>query len=85
MAHAPDPVGRWDASQQLFASLIHRAIAAQTTVKLDEDTVAACRALLQSDSDPALIALALTLLMQRHLPTVMTKFRLSNCGITCNN
>jgi aminopeptidase N len=61
MAHAPDPVSRWDASQQLFASLIHRAIAAQTTVKLDDDTVAACRALLQSDSDPALIALALTL------------------------
>ncbi|AVJ55927.1 aminopeptidase N [Idiomarina sp. OT37-5b] len=61
MAHAPDPVSRWDASQQLFASLIHRAIAAQTTVKLDDDTVAACGALLQSDSDPALIALALTL------------------------
>lgn len=61
MAHAPDPVSRWDASQQLFASLIHRAIAAQTTVKLDDDTVAACRALLQSDSDAALIALALTL------------------------
>ncbi|MGM0525461.1 MAG: aminopeptidase N [Pseudomonadota bacterium] len=61
MAFAPDPVSRWDASQQLFATLIHEAVAKETTVELDNDTVEACRALLNSDTDPALIALALTL------------------------
>ncbi|WP_404402934.1 aminopeptidase N [Idiomarina seosinensis] len=61
MAFAPDPVSRWDASQQLFAGLIHQAIAAEQSVQLDQDTANACRALLQSDSDPALTALALTL------------------------
>ena len=61
MAHAPDPVSRWDASQQLFSGLIIRAIDAQTTVELDNETADACRQLLNSDSDPALIALALTL------------------------
>jgi len=60
MAHAPDPVSRWDASQQLFGELIHQAIAQQTTVKLDQQTISACRQLLTSDADPALIALALT-------------------------
>lgn len=61
MAYAPDPVSRWDASQQLFSGLIHQAISQQTTVKVDEQTVAACAELLNSDADPALIALALTL------------------------
>ncbi|MGM0481304.1 MAG: aminopeptidase N [Pseudomonadota bacterium] len=61
MAFAPDPVSRWDASQQLFAGLIHDAVANETTVQLDDKTAAACQELLLSDSDPALIALALTL------------------------
>lgn len=61
MAYAPDPVSRWDASQQLFAQLIKTAVANQTTVTVDSSTIDACRALLTSDADPALVALALTL------------------------
>lgn len=60
MAFAPDPVSRWDASQQLYLTLVQQAIANETTVALDQATVEACRQLLNSDSDPALISLALT-------------------------
>lgn len=61
MAYAPDPVSRWDAAQQLFTGLIKHAIDAQTAVTLDAETIEACRQLLNSDADPALVSLALTL------------------------
>lgn len=61
MAYAPDAVSRWDAAQQLYRTLINTAVEQQTALTIDENSLEACRALLTSDDDPALIALALTL------------------------
>lgn len=61
MAHSQDEFSRWDAAQTLFSRKVEQAISNDTTVELDEQTVTSCRNLLLGDSDPALIALALTL------------------------
>ncbi len=61
MAHSQDEFSRWDAAQTLFSRKVEQAISNDTTVELDEQTVTSCRNLLLGNSDPALIALALTL------------------------
>jgi aminopeptidase N len=61
MAHSQDEFSRWDAAQTLFSRKVEQSISSDTTVELDEQTVTSCRNLLLGDSDPALIALALTL------------------------
>jgi len=61
MAHADDPVSRWDAAQQLFTSRVVDAVKSQSTVEVDKALVDACERLITSDTDPALIALTLTL------------------------
>ena len=61
MAHADDPVSRWDAAQQLFTRRVVDAVKSQSTVDVDQALVDACERLITSDTDPALIALTLTL------------------------
>ena len=61
MAHSQDEFSRWDAAQTLFSRKVEQAISSETELELDEQTVTSCRNLLLGNSDPALIALALTL------------------------
>lgn len=61
MAHSQDEFSRWDAAQTLFSRIIEQAISTNNSVTLDKQTIASCRNLLLGDSDPALVALALTL------------------------
>lgn len=61
MAHSQDEFSRWDAAQTLFSRKVEQAISSETALELDEQTVTSCRNLLLGNSDPALIALALTL------------------------
>jgi len=61
MAHSQDEFSRWDAAQTLFSRKVEQSISSETALELDEQTVTSCRNLLLGNSDPALIALALTL------------------------
>jgi aminopeptidase N len=68
MAHDPDPCNRWDAGQQLGLKCILAQIESgrrQDRMQVPEGYISACkRILLDTEADPAFIALALTLPME---------------------
>lgn len=61
LAHSEDDFSRWDAAQSLFTRIVEKGIATKSSAELSEQTIQACRNLLQANTDPALKALALTL------------------------
>ena len=60
LAHAHQPVTRWEAAQRLYTDLLLKALKHDHMPRLSDSAAAALRQLAEADIDPALRALALT-------------------------